>query len=52
MRYHKAAFEHDIRSYHSWYSFGESDEEDPEILWDIVLNIILEFSDLHYPMRG
>ena len=43
---------YDKRSHQSWFNFWETDEEDPERLWDIILNIIFEVADIHCPYRN
>ena len=48
----KLLFKKDIKSRYLWPTFGESDDRDPELLWDTMINIITEVADIHCPLRN
>ena len=49
--YKKDSFQNDIKNHHSWVTFWDLEENKPEEMWDIMLEIIQENSDLHAPYK-
>ena len=44
-------FQRAIRSHYLWHDFWELGIENPELLWDIVLKIIVDVANDHCPMK-
>ena len=49
--YSKDDFQNDIKTHPKWGSFWDLEENKPNEMWDIMLEIILETSDLHAPLK-
>ena len=49
--YSKEDFQNDIKTHPKWGSFWDLEENKPNEMWDIMLEIILETSDLHAPLK-
>ena len=50
--YNKDKFQSDIKNHPNWVSFWNLEENNPDMMWDIMLEIVRETSDLHAPFRN
>ena len=51
VNYDKDLFQTDIKRHHLWYDYWENGDNDPEKLWGIILEIIIEVADQHCPLK-
>ena len=51
INYNKQSFQEDIRYHPKWINFWDVEENEPEEMWEIMLEIIQETADSHCPVK-
>ena len=49
--YTKEQFQNSVVSHADWMTFWNSNEHDPELLWEVMKNIIIDCANLHCPIK-
>ena len=49
INYQQNEYQTDIQNHPKWVSFWDAEENNPEEMWDIILDIIMETANLHCP---
>ena len=50
-KYNVEQFQHDIRNHELWESYWDRNNESPEKLWDIMLQVLHAVADVHCPLK-